>query len=269
MSTACLGVLSVLQPIFYTVYCIFAYKTGYIAFPTRVLFWMPIVCALYYEPKNRYYLPIAAPIGAAVMAANYGIYRLFPNEIYMAGSAFISTFFAIFTASCIALLRFLYFAARPKGETKEQQNEPFGCSCKGRLCTDSFPLYCILCAIPTVLVDIFIEWNTALFFAAFILYTVFPAALMLFYRPKKILLYFAALAFQAVLCYTNSVILTRITDDSELLSLSLYPLIVTASATAAILAVRLCAMGTDKFLKHRKKEKEYDGSAISSSFEEI
>lgn len=185
MSTACLGVLSVLQPIFYTVYCIFAYKTGYIAFPTRVLFWMPIVCALYYEPKNRYYLPIAAPIGAAVMAVNYGIYRLFPNEIYMAGSAFISTFFAIFTASCIALLRFLYFAARPKGETKEQQNEPFGCSCKGRLCTDSFPLYCILCAIPTVLVDLFIEWNTALFFPAFILYTVFPAALMLFYRPKK------------------------------------------------------------------------------------
>ncbi len=269
MSTACLGVLSVLQPIFYTVYCIFAYKTGYIAFPTRVLFWMPIVCALYYEPKNRYYLPIAAPIGAAVMAVNYGIYRLFPNEIYMVGSAFISTFFAIFTASCIALLRFLYFAARPKGETKEQQNEPFGCSCKGRLCTDSFPFYCILCAIPTVLVDLFIKWNTALFFAAFTLYTVFPAALMLFYRPKKILLYFAALAFQAVLCYTNSVILTRITDDSELLSLSLYPLIVTASATAAILAVRLCAMGTDKFLKHRKKEKEYDGSAISSGFEEI
>lgn len=169
------------------------------------------------------------------MAVNYGIYRLFPNEIYMAGSAFISTFLAIFTASCIALLRFLYFAARPKGEPKEQQNEPFGCSCKGRLCTDSF----------------------------------LPAALMLFYRPKKILLYFAALAFQAVLCYTNSVILTRITDDSELLSLSLYPLIVTASATAAILAVRLCAMGTDKFLRHRKKEKEYDVSAISSGFEEI
>ncbi len=115
MSTACLGVLSVLQPIFYTVYCIFAYKTGYIAFPTRVLFWMPIVCALYYEPKNRYYLPIAAPIGAAVMAANYGIYRLFPNEIYMAGSAFISTFFAIFTASCIALLAF-YISLRVRKE---------------------------------------------------------------------------------------------------------------------------------------------------------
>lgn len=108
-----------------------------------------------------------------------------------------------------------------------------------------------------------------MFFVAFILYTVLPAALMLFYRPKKVLLYFAALAFQAVLCYTNSVILTRITDDSELLSLSLYPLIVTASATAAILAVRLCAMGTDKFLRHRKKEKEYDVSAISSGFEEI